>query len=112
VLRPAEPGPAPAAAELVARLRTTAVAATVAAANGNGPVHAAALVAALCERAVAEQLVMEIGYDGEAGETVRAVEPFEVADGRMRAWCHLREDERTFLLERIAWARLAEAAGG
>jgi predicted DNA-binding transcriptional regulator YafY len=36
----------------------------------------------------------------------------EIEDGRMRAWCHLRDAERTFLLERIAWARIGGPAGG
>lgn len=67
--------------------------------------------ALVLSRAVEEREVVELDYLGafRGGETVRAVEPYEVVtrEGRVYvdAYCRLAEDWRRFLVERIAAVR-------
>ncbi|MCA1656516.1 MAG: helicase-associated domain-containing protein, partial [Actinobacteria bacterium] len=52
--------------------------------------------------------VVEIGYgDCQGRYTERTVEPMQVGPDGLVALCHLRDDERSFALERIEWARMA-----
>ena len=45
---------------------------------------------------------VKIGYRNAAGEfTVRIVEPVDLDQNRLVAWCHLRTEERTFAVDRI-----------
>jgi predicted DNA-binding transcriptional regulator YafY len=71
-------------------------------------VTAPAEIAALCKRAADANTAVEIAYrrrDGE--ETTRVIEPSVLRAGLVTAWCRLRQDERTFDLSRILWARPA-----
>lgn len=51
---------------------------------------------------------VEMEYRGLArGEaTVRKIHPFHVGGGKVEAYCALRQEERLFNIDRIAWARL------
>ena len=107
------PEPAAALAEVVARLRASSGRRRGrrddAAADGAGPVTAPAEIAALCHQAAGEQTAVEIAYRARGGEeTVRTVEPYGVRAGLLTAWCRLRQDERTFDLSQILWARPVE----
>jgi len=43
-----------------------------------------------------------ISYTDSSGTTTeRMIEPIELADGMIVAWCHLRSDERNFVVSRI-----------
>ena len=60
-------------------------------------------------RAVRDNHVLRIGYIDVGGvETEREVEPQHVVVGPngsyLTAWCHLREDDRVFRMDRITWA--------
>jgi predicted DNA-binding transcriptional regulator YafY len=45
---------------------------------------------------------VEITYlDGNDRNSRRVITPLDVVGGRMEAWCHLRDDERHFLISRI-----------
>jgi hypothetical protein len=60
----------------------------------------------LLELAADHSMIVEIMYHSQEGKTtVREIEPFEVDRVGVVAWCRLRDDERHFLLPRIAWAR-------
>jgi Helicase conserved C-terminal domain len=75
-------------------------------------VTAPAEIAALCKRAADANTAVEIAYrrrDGE--ETTRVIEPSMLRAGLVTAWCRLRQDERTFDLSRILWARPAREPG-
>jgi hypothetical protein len=71
-------------------------------------VTAPAEIAALCKRAAETQAAVELAYRRRDGvETVRVVEPRALRAGLVTAWCRMRQDERTFDLSRILWARPA-----
>jgi hypothetical protein len=71
-------------------------------------VTAPAEIAALCRWAADEQAPVELSYRRRDGvETVRVVEPRALRAGLVTAWCRTRQDERTFDLSRILWARPA-----
>lgn len=60
-------------------------------------------------RAVRDNHVLRIGYVDVGGvETEREVEPQHVVVGPngsyLTAWCHLRQDDRVFRMDRITWA--------
>ena len=40
-------------------------------------------------------------YAGARGVTKRQITPYEVEDAAVHAWCHLREDERSFWVASI-----------
>ena len=43
-----------------------------------------------------------ISYTDSGGTTTqRTIEPIELTDGMIVAWCHLRGDERNFVVSRI-----------
>lgn len=44
---------------------------------------------------------MEILYAGARGYTERRVTPLNLVGARLHAWCHLRNDERSFWLHSI-----------
>lgn len=61
---------------------------------------------------------VRIAYTDGCGEgSIRVIEPLRVYQGRnghtyLRAWCHLREEERTFRMDRIrSWEQLGEGKG-
>ena len=67
------------------------------------------------QRAISEQLVVTIDYlDRDSVSTHREVEPVGVisldADWYLVGWCRLRNDARTFRLDRIHGAKLTGAA--
>jgi Helicase conserved C-terminal domain/WYL domain len=75
-------------------------------------VTAPAEIAALCKHAADTNTAVEMAYrrrDGE--ETTRVIEPSMLRAGLVTAWCRLRQDERTFDLSRILWARPARGPG-
>jgi hypothetical protein len=75
-------------------------------------VTAPAEIAALCKHAADTNTAVEMAYrrrDGE--ETTRVIEPSMLRAGLVTAWCRLRQDERTFDLSRILWARPAREPG-
>lgn len=51
--------------------------------------------------ALEEESDLEITYAGARGLTHRRVTPIELDGSRLHAWCHLREDERSFWLHSI-----------
>jgi predicted DNA-binding transcriptional regulator YafY len=64
----------------------------------------------LLSEAVECGAVVEIGYGDSRGRyTERTVEPVDVGPDALVAHCHLRDDERNFVLERIEWARMVSA---
>jgi predicted DNA-binding transcriptional regulator YafY len=53
-------------------------------------------------RALVEGRTVTIRYsDGGLRVTERVIRPLEVRHNRLVAWCYLRNDQRTFILERI-----------
>ncbi|MEM7286043.1 MAG: YafY family protein [Actinomycetota bacterium] len=73
-------------------------------------------VPATVERAITEQLVVQLDYlDRHSVGSRREVEPVGVValddDWYLVAWCRLREDARTFRLDRIRGAELTGEAG-
>ncbi|NYT62375.1 NINE protein [Alcaligenaceae bacterium] len=47
----------------------------------------------------------EIEYaDADGVVTTRTIDVLSTRGGRIRAWCHLRQEERTFLSDRVLWA--------
>jgi hypothetical protein len=76
--------------------------------GADATVTAPAEIAALCKQAAETQAAVELAYRRRDGvETVRVVEPRVLRAGLVTAWCRLRQDERTFDLSRILWARPA-----
>lgn len=66
-------------------------------------------VRTLIERAVAERRQLRLEYYPSSrggAATERVVDPWEFADDLLRGWCHLRDDERTFAVDRIGKAIL------
>lgn len=66
-------------------------------------------IRALVERAVAEgrQLRLEYYASSRGGAaTQRTVDPWAFSDDLLRGWCHLRQGERAFAVDRIGHARL------
>lgn len=66
-------------------------------------------VRALLERAVAEGRQVRLQYFASSrggAATERVVDPWEFRDDLLRGWCHLREGERTFAVDRIGKAVL------
>lgn len=47
----------------------------------------------------------EIEYaDADGVVTTRTIDVLSTRDGRILAWCHLRNEERTFFPDRVLWA--------
>lgn len=66
-------------------------------------------VRALVRRALDDgrQLRLQYFASSRGGQaTERVVDPWSFADDLLRGWCHLREGERTFAIDRIGRARL------
>lgn len=66
-------------------------------------------VRALLERAVAEGRQVRLQYYASSrggAATERVVDPWEFGDDLVRGWCHLRDGERTFAVDRIGKAVL------
>jgi DNA polymerase III epsilon subunit-like protein len=83
-------------------------------AMGFGPGPGPALPAPLA-RALAEGGTVTIRYsDGGLRVTERVIRPLEVHHDRLVAWCYLRNDQRTFVVERIeaAWDSEEGPPGG
>jgi hypothetical protein len=55
----------------------------------------------LLDHAVEEQLDVDLVYRGARGTTQRRVSPDDVGQGRLHAWCHLRDEDRAFWLASI-----------
>jgi hypothetical protein len=56
----------------------------------------------LLAAAVDGGLAVTIGYtDAQGSMSQRVIEPIDLDGPMLAAWCHLREDERMFLLDRI-----------
>jgi predicted DNA-binding transcriptional regulator YafY len=51
---------------------------------------------------------IDILYAGARGLSSRRITPFELDGARLHAWCHLRDDERTFWLQSIRDAQPAK----
>lgn len=51
--------------------------------------------------ALEEECEVAIVYAGARGVTHRTITPLEIDDSRLRAWCHLRDDERSFWLRSV-----------
>jgi Helicase conserved C-terminal domain len=63
---------------------------------------------ALLLAAVEDGTPIEIGYTNAQGtSSVRVVEPIDLDDHLLVAWCRLRDDERAFVLDRIQWVEPA-----
>ncbi|HEY8340124.1 MAG TPA: WYL domain-containing protein, partial [Egibacteraceae bacterium] len=63
----------------------------------------------LLQRAVSEQRQVRLRYFASSrggAATERVVDPWSFRDDLLRGWCHLREGERTFAVDRIGHARL------
>lgn len=54
--------------------------------------------------ALEEQSELLIMYSGSSGATNRVITPLELKGDRLRAYCHLREAERTFMVDSIVVA--------
>lgn len=70
-------------------------------------------IRALLARAVAEarQVRLEYYTSSRAGaKTERVVDPWEFGDDLLRGYCHLRQGERSFAVDRIGRARLLSSA--
>ncbi len=66
-------------------------------------------VRALFERAAAEQRQLRLQYFASSrggAATERTVDPWEFRDDLLRGYCHLREGERTFAVDRVGRATL------
>lgn len=66
-------------------------------------------VRSLLERAVAEQRQVRLEYYASSrggAATERIVDPWQFSDDLMRGWCHLRDGERAFAVDRIGKAIL------
>ncbi|CAN5143347.1 hypothetical protein BH23ACT9_BH23ACT9_18600 [soil metagenome] len=66
-------------------------------------------IRAILQRALDEQRQLRLEYfaSSRGGQaTERVVDPWVFSDDLLRGWCHLREDERAFALDRIGRARL------
>ena len=62
----------------------------------------------LLVNAMAEAGTVRIGYQDSSGNrTNRIIEPTEVMGRVLVAWCHLRQEERHFSLDRITSVRSA-----
>lgn len=61
----------------------------------------------LLSAAIARDSDVEIRYRGRRGTTLRRVTPIEIEGGTLHAWCHLRDDERSFWLSGIQEVALA-----
>ena len=63
-------------------------------------------------QAIADRRTVELEYAGLDATTERSIDPLTLirVDDKLyvRAWCHLRSDERTFLLERIVHMNITE----
>jgi predicted DNA-binding transcriptional regulator YafY len=52
--------------------------------------------------AIEHQLPVTITYTSSTGgTTTRTISDIEMVNGLMYAWCHLREDERVFAVDRV-----------
>jgi predicted DNA-binding transcriptional regulator YafY len=63
----------------------------------------------LLARAVEEQRQVWLRYFASSrggATTERVVDPWSFSDDLLRGYCHLRQDERTFALDRVGVARL------
>jgi len=106
--RPAARSPANAASAVTRQGNGAEAGAVPSALGADATVTAPAEIAALCKQAAETQAAVELAYRRRDGvETVRVVEPRVLRAGLVTAWCRLRQDERTFDLSRILWARPA-----
>ena len=58
--------------------------------------------------ALEEEADVEILYAGRRGITLRRITPLEIDNAALHAWCHLRDDERSFWLGSIQGATLIQ----
>ena len=66
-------------------------------------------VRTLLTRALADQRQVRLRYFASSrggAPTERTVDPWSFADDLLRGWCHLRQGERTFAVDRVGRARL------
>ena len=66
------------------------------------------LVVENIRRAIEEKTDLEIAYKGSGGQTRRRVTPKYIKGMNMRARCHMRNEDRSFRLDRIV--EVAEVA--
>lgn len=59
-------------------------------------------------RALEQEADVEIVYAGKRGLTERRITPLAIEGSALRAWCHLRGDERSFWLASVRHAALAQ----
>jgi predicted DNA-binding transcriptional regulator YafY len=57
-------------------------------------------------QALEQEADVAIVYAGARGLTQRVITPFELDGAAVHAWCHLRDDERSFWLNSIRHAEL------
>jgi DNA polymerase-3 subunit epsilon len=68
---------------------------------GRGEDNSFQTVVESIRRAIAAHADLEIAYRGSAGQTRRRVTPKDIRGMNMRAFCHLRKEDRDFRLDRI-----------
>ena len=70
-------------------------------------------IRSLLNRAVGEQCQVRLEYFASSrggAATDRVVDPWSFRDDLLRGYCHLRDGERTFAVDRIGWVRLLPVA--
>jgi DNA polymerase III epsilon subunit len=68
---------------------------------GHGEGNSFQTVVESIRRAIAAHADLEIAYRGSGGQTRRRVTPKDIRGMSMRAYCHLRQEDRDFRLDRI-----------
>ncbi len=68
---------------------------------GRGEDNSFSLVVEHIRRAIEAHHDIEIAYRGSGGQTRRRVTPKDIRGMNMRAYCHLRKEDRDFRLDRI-----------
>ena len=69
--------------------------------HGRGEENSFQLVVENIRRAIEGHSDLEIAYRGSGGQTRRRVTPKNIKGMNMRAYCHLRKEDRDFRLDRI-----------
>ena len=72
-----------------------------------------AAVRTLLGRALADRRQVRLRYFASSrggAPTERTVDPWSFTDDLLRGWCHLRQGERTFAVDRVGRARLLTSA--
>lgn len=69
--------------------------------HGRGEENSFQLVVESLRRAIEGHIDLEIAYRGSGGQTRRRVTPKNIKGMNMRAYCHLRKEDRDFRLDRI-----------